>query len=232
MTGPRPRAANDTDEGHGRREASVRRASAAAPPLSRWYRRSSVAAGVIAAGLAVVPVGTMQVPGPGALSASSSTVGLVDDDGEKALFSSEQLVPGQVDTACIGLTASGSVDPSTEVTLNADDVPTGGLAPYLEVSIDRIDAPAGGSCADFSGTSVFRNTLDQLPGGGVAGLPTGWHPAVLEHVVYRFTVSVLDNSAAQGLSTSATFRWSFEESGAGSDSDPTATPAPEPSLTP
>ena len=164
-----------------------------------------------------------------ASTAAATAVSLVDDDGGAALFSAGGLGPGQVQTACVGLTAGGSVDPTTEVALTADVAP-GGLAPYLQLWVEDGSVPAGGSCSDFSGALVWSGTLAGLPPTGTAGIPTGWRPAVTSHSVYRITVRVRDDPRAQDLRTSATFRWSFTEASpppvVPSPAPTTATPAP------
>lgn len=161
----------------------------------------------------------------------ATAVSLVDDDGGAALFSAAELSPGHVRAACVGLSASGSVDPTTEVALTAD-VPAGGLSPYLQVWVEQGSVPAGGSCGDFSGGVVWSGTLDRIPATGTAGIPTGWHPALTQHSVYRFTVSVLDDPRAQKLRTSATFQWSFTEAAPPPDPLPVPTAAPTTAATP
>jgi hypothetical protein len=166
---------------------------------------------VLAALLGLVGVGTAQLATTAAAStAGASAVSLVDDDGGAALFSSAGLSPGVVQAACVGLTARGSVDPSTEVSLTADVQP-GGLSPYLQVWVEQGAVPAGASCGAFSGSVVWSGTLDRFPATGTAGIATGWHPAVTPRSVYRVTVTVLDDPRAQGLRTSASFRWAFSE---------------------
>lgn len=151
-------------------------------------------------------------------TAGTTAVGLVDDDGGAALFSSAGLRPGRVESACVGLTASGSVDAATEVALHADAT-SGGLSPYLKVWVERGTAPAGGSCGAFSGALLWSGTLDRFPATGTPGIATGWRPAVTQRSVYRFTVTVLDDPRAASRSSSATFRWAFTEA-------PPATPPP------
>ncbi|RBY94720.1 hypothetical protein DQ244_05450 [Blastococcus sp. TBT05-19] len=159
-------------------------------------------------------------------TAGTSAVSLVDDAGGAALFSSDGLRPGGVESACVGLTARGSVHPATEVSLAAN-VTSGGLSPYLRVWVERGSVPAGGTCGAFTGAVIWNGTLDSFPATGTSGIATGWRPAVTERSVYRFTVSVLDDSRAAGLSTSATFRWAFTEA-----APPPPTPPPPSPTTP
>jgi hypothetical protein len=161
--------------------------------------------------LGLLAVGTARLATTAAAStAGASAVSLVDDDGGAALFSAAALSPGRVQAACVGLTATGSVDPATEVALTAD-VQRGGLSPYLQVWVERGTVPPGGSCGAFTGGVIWSGTLDRFPATGTAGIATGWHPASTPRSVYRVTVAVLDDPRAQGLRTSAGFRWAFSE---------------------
>jgi hypothetical protein len=177
--------------------------------------------------LALLTVGAARLVTTAAASTAGATaVSLVDDDGGAALFSAAGLSPGQVQAACVGLTAGGSADPTTEVGLTADVAP-GGLAPFLQVWVEEGGVPAGGSCGSFSGALVWSGTLAGFPATGTAGIATGWRPALTGHSVYRFTVRVLDDPRAQDLRTSATFRWSFTEA-----APPPVAPIPEPTAAP
>jgi hypothetical protein len=174
----------------------------------------------------LLTVGTAQVATTAAAStAGASAVSLVDDHGGTALFSSSALSPGAVQAACVGMTARGSVDPSTEVSLTADVRP-GGLSPYLQIWVEQGAVPVGGSCGAFTGSVVWSGTLDRFPATGTAGIATGWHPAVTPRSVYRITVTVLDDPRAQGLRASAGFRWAFSEAA------PPPVPPPPASATP
>lgn len=180
-------------------------------PSLRCRLRSRVPLVLGVALLALLTAGTARLVTTAVASTAGATaVSLVDDDGGAALFSAAGLSPGQVQAACVGLTAGGSVDPATEVRLTADVAP-GGLAPYLQVWVQEGSVPVGGSCGAFSGALVWSGTLAGFPAAGTAGIPTGWRPALISHSVYRFTVRVLDDPRAQNLGTSATFHWSFTE---------------------
>ncbi len=92
----------------------MRRAPVTPSPRSRPWSLLPVT--VAAAVLGLLAVGTL----PLGLTATAATAGttavsLIDDDGGAALFAPVALTPGRVQTACVGLTASGSVDPGTEV---------------------------------------------------------------------------------------------------------------------
>jgi hypothetical protein len=199
----------------------VRRAPATSSPRFRPWSLVPVTVGLLL--LALSALGSLQwaltatVP-----TAATSTVSLVDEDGGSSLFSAARLSPGRIETACVGLTASGSIDPATEVGLSAD-VTSGALAPYLQVWVERGSVPDGGSCASFSGASIWSGTLAQFPRTGTAGIPTGWQPALAQRSVYRFTVTLLDDPRAQELQAAASFRWSLTEAG-----PPPVEPTPDP----
>ncbi|WP_369131736.1 hypothetical protein [Modestobacter sp. I12A-02662] len=205
----------------------MRRGPATEPPPARRSRWALAVAPVVLA-LAGLAFGPGQLPLPAITTTSvSSAVSLVDDGGGVALFSAGRLAPGRADTACVGLTAGGSVDPASEVQLSTV-VETADLAPYLLVSVERGSVPPGGDCTSFSGTQVWTGTLADFPAAGTAGIPTGWRPALTPRSVYRFNVAVLDDPRAQGLAASATFRWSFTEAVPA----PTPAPAPHPAPAP
>lgn len=207
----------------------MRPAPATGRPLPRPVVRALVATGTGVLLLAGGAVGVLGLPFPATASAAvTSAISLVDDRNGAALFSTAVLSPGRVDTACVGLSASGSVDAGTEVELSAQSR-SGDLARYLVVSVDRGSVPDGGSCASFSGERIFSGTLAEVPDADGPGIPTGWRPALAQRSVYRFSVTVLDDPAAQGLDASATFRWSLTE---GDPPPQQPMPAPPPGPTP
>ena len=88
-----------------------------------------------------------------------------------------------------------------------------GLEAYLDLTVERGD----GDCAAF-GTStavwtngtdgdlgVFLATATDYASGVDNWQPTGGLPD--DTVPYRFTVTLQDNNAAQGLTTTVTFTW-------------------------
>lgn len=201
----------------------MRRAPGTPSLRSRLRARASMAVGLFL--LVLLTAGTARlVSTVVATTAGATAVSLVDDDGSAALFSAAGLSPGQVQAACVALTAGGSVDATTEVGLTANVAP-GGLAPYLQVWVEEGSVPAGGSCGSFSGALVWSGTLAGFPATGTAGIPTGWHPALAAHSVSRITVRVLDDPRAQDLRTSATFRWAFTEAAPPPVVQPPAPPA-------
>jgi len=202
-----------------------------APATSSRRSRVPLAAGIaLLALVALLAAGTAEMA-TSAAAATASAVSLIDDDGGAALFSAPALRPGQVQAGCVGVSSSGSVDAETEVSLSAA-VLSAGLAPFLQVWVERGNVPAGGSCGDFTGVVIWSGTLDRFPATGTAGIPTGWHPALSKHSVYRFTVSVADDPRAQALGTSATFQWSFTEAAAPAPLPVPTTDVPPPTRAP
>ena len=153
---------------------------------------------------------------------SSTSVRLVDDRAGGALFTSTGLVPGQVEQRCVALAVTGSAQSFGGVDLSAV-VPRADLAPYLSLTVERGVLADPTRCETFSGQPVWTGTLAQLPGTPATGVPTGWQPGVEQRAVFRFSVGVLDDPRAQGLTARASFVWSL---------DVTPVPVPTPVPTP
>ena len=169
--------------------------------------------------LAVVLVPVQAAPVEG-----TSAVDLHDDDGGAALFGSDGLHPGRLDTACVALSTAGPAAPSDEVRLSAE-VSNADLAPYLLLTVERGSAGAFGNCASFTGEPLWSGTLAEFPPTASSGIITGWRPGLVDRVIYRFTVTVADDARAQQRSAAATFVWTLDRA-----AEATA-PAP-PSLAP
>ena len=145
---------------------------------------------------------------------SSATVTLSDNDLGTAMFASVTgLMPGQVIDRCIDVTYNGTVDP-TAVVLYVAGAPTGTLGTYLNLTIDYAPdtADAYGSCTSFPGspTSVYNGTLAGFATAytGYATGATTWNPAGgPETRTFRFRLSVQDNAAAAGLTSTFGFSW-------------------------
>jgi len=145
---------------------------------------------------------------------SSATITLTDNDSGTAMFNNVTgLIPGQVVDRCIDVTYTGTVDP-TAVLLYISGPPTGTLGTYLNLTIDYAadTADAYGSCTSFpaSPTNVYNGTLAGFAGAntGYATGATTWNPAGSpETRTFRFRVSVQDNVAAAGLTSTFGFSW-------------------------
>jgi predicted ribosomally synthesized peptide with SipW-like signal peptide len=151
---------------------------------------------------------------------AAGTVYIGDNDAGSAMYNVTNQAPGAVTTKCIRLTYTGSLAADvklyTSSTVNA-------LGTYVDLSIDKGTMPGGTTfpnCTGFSSESnVFSNTLANFTttknsyANGIAAFPgvqTQWNQN--DTVVYRFTLTLQNNAAANGgavaLSTGAhDFTW-------------------------
>jgi hypothetical protein len=136
---------------------------------------------------------------------------LTDDAAGTAMFADDQgLVPGLPEQRCIRVTLDGSVVPEP-VRLYAADV-SGALADHLDLVVEvGPDGGAFGSCSGFvSESELFTGTLAEF-GGLHTGFDSGiaaWSPVGPgESRSFRFTVTVRDVPAAEGLSAGFGFSW-------------------------
>jgi hypothetical protein len=140
---------------------------------------------------------------------SAGTVVLTDDDSGSAMFIVSDMAPLATVTECIAVTYSGSLLPSD---VNLYGVSGGtGLDAYLDVTIEEGNGGIFGNCTGFTPTStIFTGTLTSFAATHT-NFATGagaWNPAANpETRVYRFTVTLQDDNAAQGLDATATFTW-------------------------
>jgi hypothetical protein len=142
----------------------------------------------------------------------AGTVVLVDDDTGSAMFSVSNMKPGDSSAECIAVTYNGTVVPADVVEyVSAGDLTGTGLDDYLNLTVERGTGGSFGDCTGFSSENTdYSGTLD-----GFAGTHTDfasgagtWAPASTgESKVYRFTVTLQDNNAAQGLDATVTFTW-------------------------
>ena len=146
---------------------------------------------------------------------TAASIALGDNDGEAAMFAISGLAPGTVESRCIQVTYTGTINP-TEVKLYiAAALPANDLSDYLNLTVD-VGAATGQtfpSCTGFTSTATIY-TGDLLgfatahPDYATTPLATTWDPvATGEARTFRFRVSVQDDSAAQGKSTTFGFSW-------------------------
>lgn len=144
---------------------------------------------------------------------TAASVDLTDNDSGTAMFADVTgLMPGTNVDRCIDVTYTGTVDP-TAVLVYIDAAPTGTLAPYVNLTIDigADTADPFGSCTGFtpSGT-VYTGTLSGFATAHAAyatGVST-WDPVGSpETRTFRFRLSVQDNAAAEGLTSTFGFSW-------------------------
>lgn len=161
----------------------------------------------------------------------TTAISLSDDDGGAPLFSSSGLRPGWTGIRCVAVHTTGSTGPSSEVRLTAQ-VTRAELAPYLMLTVERGQVHDASGCPAFSGEVIWRGTLADMPISPAGGIDTGWHPGTLDRVVFRFTVSVLDDPRAQRLAASASFVWTLADAGLTPDRPASPPVTPSPALAP
>jgi hypothetical protein len=143
---------------------------------------------------------------------SAGTVTLTDDDGgATAMYSATNMKPGDGSTECITVTYSGTLDASVKV-FGAVTAGTG-LEDYLDLTVRRGSGGLFGDCTGFTSAEVvYTGTLGgfvtahtNFATGAGSWTPTGG--GADDDMTYEFSVTLQDNSAAQGLSATATITW-------------------------
>jgi hypothetical protein len=145
---------------------------------------------------------------------TSAVVDLADNDSATAMFQNVTgLAPGATQQRCIDVTYTGTVDP-LPVRLFAAGAPTAALAPYLDltVQIGSDPSPSFGDCTGFvSAGTVWTGTLADFATthGTYAAGATTWDPGTTSPSTrtFRFALSVQDDAAAEGLTTTFGFTW-------------------------
>lgn len=151
-------------------------------------------------------------PTPAPRPAPAPEVGLSDDSSGTAMFTDDlTLAPGVPDEQCIRVAFDGSVDPEP-ILLYAASV-EGALAPFLDLTVELGSSDGGvfGDCSGFVPTTpLFSGSLADFEAAHAdydGGLPT-WDPAGPgESRGFRFSVTVRDDPAAEGLSAGFGFVW-------------------------
>ncbi|MDX6228197.1 MAG: hypothetical protein QOI76_1587 [Frankiales bacterium] len=160
--------------------------------------------------------GTTSNPGN---SWTAGTVKLTDAANGSAMLSATGLKPGSTGTACIELTYGGSLAAATKLYVASGDLTTttpSNLAQYLTLKVDE-GVGSAANCSDFVATVNDYNptgsTAQTLAtfASGTTNFANGvgaWMPAANGATKnYRFTWTVQDNNAAQGLNATVTFTW-------------------------
>lgn len=150
---------------------------------------------------------------------AAGTVAISDNDAGGTMLTLSNAKPGDSATGCIAVTYGGTLP--ADVRLYGST--SGGLASYLTLTVTRGSDPTPSfpGCAGFSadGTNyigagagvVYQGNLSSYPGtwgGGIVDAPGSaetWTNG--EQHVYRFAVTLQNNSAAEGLSANASFTW-------------------------
>lgn len=182
-------------------------------------RRRRVVPVVVVVALLAAAFGTVQASRAAFNSTTSNeansfaagTVVLGDDDAGGVMFNLSGMTPGSTATKCVNVTYTGSIAANVKL---YGSVGGTGLAPYLDVVVDVGTSATGGatfSCTGFaSGTNLFTNTLSTFGAthtnhaNGLAGFAGATNPTSKS---YRFTITLQDANAAQGLTASSTFTW-------------------------
>lgn len=132
---------------------------------------------------------------------STGTVEISNDLGATAMFAVTGMSPLQSESGCIQVTYTGSL-PATVRLFGATDA--GGLDTYLDLVVER-----GASCSAFgTPTELYNGTLAAYPdgyAGGIVDTDASWSTG--EMAAYRFTVTLQNDDAAQGLAVDQAFSW-------------------------
>lgn len=153
-------------------------------------------------------------------SFAAGTVIVADNDAGVAMLSLSSALPGTTDTGCIRVTYSGSLDANLRLYATV----SGSLAPYLTLTVTRGTdaAPSFDSCGSFTPdvTNYVGAGAGVVYSGLLSAYPTSYAAGVVdpssglvetwtsgEARSYRLSISLNNNSAAQGLSATAAFSW-------------------------
>ena len=147
---------------------------------------------------------------------TAASIDLTDNDSGSAMFNSVGLMPGTNVEKCIDVTYTGNIDPLL-VKIYATAAPTGTLGTYLNLTVDvgADTADAFGTCTNFGlvggSTNVYSGTLATFAGSHpdyANGRSTTWDPTGTGQTrTFRFTLSVQDTPAAEGLTSTFGFSW-------------------------
>jgi predicted ribosomally synthesized peptide with SipW-like signal peptide len=151
---------------------------------------------------------------------AAGTVALSDNDAGGSLLSLSNATPGNSSTGCIKITYSGSLNANVHLYGSA----TASLPTYLTLTVTRgtDSSPSFASCSNFTADAtnyigsgagvIYSGNLSAFPStyaGGVvdptSGSPATWSTSDAHS--YKFVVTVQNNAAAQGLSSTASFTW-------------------------
>lgn len=153
-------------------------------------------------------------------SFAAGTVVLSDNDAGTALFTTlTAMRANDTGTNCIRVRSDGTL----ASTVKLYGTTGGSLASYLTLTVTRgtDPTPSFGSCATFTPDAtnyigqgagvIYNNTLSSFPASYASGITDvgggteSWTQNDMH--VYRFVISAGTNTAAQGLSATASFTW-------------------------
>ena len=187
-----------------------------------------VLVGMVLAGMAAITAGVTygafsRATGNPSNTVSTGSVTLADNDGGTAALSLSSARPGASDVSCIQVTATGSLGAGVRTYADL----TGTLAPYLRLKVTRgtDPSPSFDSCTGFVADScnyqgagagvLYDGALNSYPSsyatalvdpGNCSGGAETWTAS--EQHSYKLEVSFAGtDSAAEGRSSTATFKW-------------------------
>jgi predicted ribosomally synthesized peptide with SipW-like signal peptide len=139
---------------------------------------------------------------------AAGTVRLTDNDGGAAMFDVSGLRPSDAPRrSCITVTYDGSLDADTRLYAAVSST---GVEQYLNVTVETGTTTSGfGDCGGFTSLStLYSGSLAAFPKGWASGLAEPGNPWTTgEAHTYRFTVTVQNDPAAQGMAAATTFSW-------------------------
>lgn len=137
---------------------------------------------------------------------SAGTVAISDNDAGGALLTLTNATAGDSTNGCIEITYTGSLNAEVRIY----GAVAGTLGPYLDLTVERgtQGSPSFPSCAGFSSAAtVYSGTLAAFPSTWGGGIADGLTWVTNDARVYRFTVTLSNDPAAQGKSATADFTW-------------------------
>jgi hypothetical protein len=151
---------------------------------------------------------------------SAGTVAVGDNDSGSALWTVTNAKPGDIASACIKVTYTGTLPATVRLYVSAS---SGALGQYLSFTAETVSfasPPAFPSCTGYTlrstlstgGTLASFVTARTGYTDGIEAFPpsqTRWNQN--DAVYYRFTATLQSNPAAQGQSETATFAWEARE---------------------
>lgn len=135
-------------------------------------------------------------------SLATGDVVLTDDDAAGTLFNTTGLMANDSLAECLNVSYTGSILPAP---VRAYATSGGGLDAYLDMTVEMGTGGGYGSCAAFAPTStIYTGTLagfSTTHSGWANGLATFTAATNPDNRTFRFTLTVQDDNAAQGLAT-------------------------------
>jgi len=153
--------------------------------------------------------------GNGGNTYAAGTVFVSDNDAGSSMWSVSNQQPGASVTKCIRITYTGTLDADLKLYTGSG---SNGLDQYLDLTVEKGSMPTGTAfpaCTGFSSEStIFSDTVQNFKSnktsfatgvGAYPGAQTKWNQN--DTLVYRVTVTLQNNSSAQGLSCTLGLTW-------------------------